>query len=229
MKRLNPLLFSGKRLSSEVRESLLKIAEVFLSQLVEDSQLDLPLVDILLVGSNASYNYTDHSDIDLHLVLNFNQVVAYPKEVLKAYCYAEKTNFNQQYDFTIHDIPVEVYVEDLITSSNSNGIYSVMRDKWIKFPTEDSFEDHIYDKELYDVYRQEILLALSSNKMSQVDEMINRLYLLRKDSLASEGEHGQGNLIFKELRNQGLLDRLKDKRDKMISKELSVEQLHLPS
>ena len=38
-----------------------------------------------------------------------------------------------------------------------------------------------------------------------------------------DGEFGKGNLIFKAIRNDGLLDELKEKRNEIKSKELSLE------
>ena len=49
------------------------------------------------------------------------------------------------------------------------------------------------------------------------------LYLMRKDSIATDGEYGVGNLLFKEIRNRGLLSALKDKYNEMISDELTLE------
>ena len=41
----------------------------------------------------------------------------------------------------------------------------------------------------------------------------------------TEGEYGIGNLVFKEVRNQGLLQQLKDLLNLNTSKELSLESL----
>lgn len=41
----------------------------------------------------------------------------------------------------------------------------------------------------------------------------------------TDGEFSQGNLVFKEIRNLGLLDALKDALKDIRSKELSVESL----
>ena len=49
---------------------------------------------------------------------------------------------------------------------------------------------------------------------------------MRKESLATDGEWGTGNLIFKEFRNLGYLDSLKDRKYKYRSKELTLEGLN---
>ena len=49
------------------------------------------------------------------------------------------------------------------------------------------------------------------------------MYIIRKNSLSVDGEYGKGNQIFKEIRNTGLLDELKDALTKSKSKILSLE------
>lgn len=226
-KVLNPSIFRSGVMRPEVREKLLEISDLFLSLLREESQLDIVPIDVILVGSNASYNYTDESDIDLHLVVNFDTLPACPDELIQAFCNSEKSNFNRDYDFTVHGCPVEVYVEDVKTTSVTKGIYSLFNNEWVKFPTQsDSPEvpDVSQTPEYFDIY-EETTEVLLSGDLTQVRNMIDRLYLLRKNSLSVYGESGRYNLIFKELRRQGVLDDLKDKYKELVSAEYSLESL----
>lgn len=52
----------------EVREKLLEIADNFVENVHED-ELDLEVKDIVLIGSNANYNYTKDSDLDVHIIV----------------------------------------------------------------------------------------------------------------------------------------------------------------
>ena len=63
------------------------------------------------------------------------------------------------------------------------------------------------------------------NKSEQIENFIEDLYDLRKESIATEGEYGLGNLVFKEFRNLGYLDNLKELRKVEKGKELSLEKL----
>ena len=66
--QLNPKLFDkDNNLKQVVVEKLLAISEQF----KEYIEIPLEILDIQLVGSNASYNYTNTSDIDLHIITNF--------------------------------------------------------------------------------------------------------------------------------------------------------------
>ena len=71
--KLHPDLWDNKTLKKEVRIKLVEIAYAFL-QYINLPGLDIE--DILFTGSMANYNYNDNSDIDLHLVVDFNKLPA---------------------------------------------------------------------------------------------------------------------------------------------------------
>ena len=58
---------------------------------------------------------------------------------------------------------------------------------------------------------------------NKYQEFINKLYELRLSSIEKEGEFGVGNLVFKEFRNKGYLDNLKELSKKETSKTLTLE------
>ena len=66
----------------------------------------------------------------------------------------------------------------------------------------------------------------TNKKIELIDNMLEDIYDLRKQGMARDGEADIFNLIFKEFRNLGYLDNLKELRKKEISKELSLEQLN---
>lgn len=68
---------------------------------------------------------------------------------------------------------------------------------------------------------------ITNSKISAIDKFIEDVYELRKSSVANEGEYGIGNLIFKELRAKGYLDKLRDLKHALRSKDLSLESLSL--
>ena len=77
-------------------------------------------------------------------------------------------------------------------------------------------------KELRDLVNS-VKSVLADGDSDDIKDCINMLYLMRKDSIATDGEYGVGNLLFKEIRNRGLLSALKDKYNEMISDELTLE------
>lgn len=219
---LNPKLWdiTTKQLLPEVREKLVEIVEAF-----EDTlKVPIEICDIQLVGSNCSYNYTEHSDLDVHLIANFD-IIDIPREVLENIYNIKKSEFNKNYDIKIHGIEVEMYIQDINSITASNGIYSLCDNEWIKEPKPlKSAKKHNTEKEV-GKWREKIDLILQNPTYENVSEAINLLYLIRHNSIAVDGEHSKGNQIFKDLRNLGLIDKLKDELKNQQSKRLSLEDL----
>ena len=65
------------------------------------------------------------------------------------------------------------------------------------------FEKVCYNESSLKMWKKDC--AYESLSENEVEDFINDLYLMRKESLAKDGEWGTGNLVFKEFRNQGIL------------------------
>ena len=104
----------------------------------------------------------------------------------------------------------------------------MFEEKWIKFP-----------KKITDVPQPDIDTevklwtelannAIKSQDIDTISSTIDNIYMLRKNSLATDGEYGRGNLIFKALRTAEVIQNLRDAKDELISKDLSLESLNKP-
>ena len=361
---LNPKLWDeANNLKPEVREKILEIVKEFTDGLEED-EIKFKVDDIVLVGSNCSYNYNDKSDLDIHVRMDTDSLEC-PDDLYPLLYSAYRSLFNKKYDIDFYGIPVEIYVETSETKQlndepvtearvqsalKSNGIFSVLNNKWIKEPVKEDIPE--VDKEAFDklfkewedrylkivdgyslkeltedskkdlfsyigpLYRfgkiykshwseqteavsmkqainnlnakakkqfgfnytanlnidpkyienagpaeqfkgkdwfkspegicpkcgrylndsgecplcdlgDESVLdeSVRTDKITEIEDFIEDVYDLRKDSIANEGEYGTGNLVFKELRNLGYLDNLRDLKSALKSKELSLESL----
>lgn len=228
---LNPVLFdeTGK-LRAEIKEKALAISDE-LVQILNESDVKLVLKDLVITGSNASYNYTKDSDVDLHLVAD-TSTFEDPDGLYPIIYNAFKSAFNKKYDIYFYDVPVEVYIESTDTPLVSNGIYSVMYDKWIKEPTKDDIPEvdmTEIDSEVapWEERYKELVAKLENNPdadETEIDDFIDELYVLRGEGL-KEGEYAIGNLVFKEMRNRGYMDKLKELRDKIVTAKLSLTDL----
>jgi hypothetical protein len=229
--KLNSKLFTKEEtLKENVRDKMLEIVDEFLADLKEQ-EIKIKVDDILFIGSNASYNYTKDSDIDLHIIAN-TKAVNYPKELGEALYSAYRSLFNKQLDITIYDIPLELFVEVEDCPRVSNGVYSVKKNKWIKKPVAEDIPE--YDKEAleelvekWETKCKELIDDIKANKLDdekKVVKLLEDIYeKLRKNGIA-KGEYSIENLTFKELRNKGYLDQLKDYRNELVSKRLSLEE-----
>ena len=66
---------------------------------------------------------------------------------------------------------------------------------------------------------------IKNENLDAVIQLITDIYEQRKEGLATGGEYSLQNLIFKEFRNRGYLDNLKELKDYIIGQELSLESL----
>ena len=221
---LNPVIFENNKMKEEVREKLLEVANKFVDDLKEKG-VPLKVYDYWVVGSNAAYNYQSDSDIDLHIIVDTSDIKVDGSILRLLYDYA-KASFNDKHTIFIKDHPVEVYLEDMNSSAVSNGVYSLNKDEWIKVPTpEEDKTIVVEDTPEYDGWYKNYSLLMLNPTQEKIQEFIDNLYILRKESLAKDGEFGIGNLIFKEFRNMGILQELKDKLIELEDKKLTLEHL----
>ena len=220
---LNPKIFdSDNHLNDEVREALNNIINQFTEELKEN-EIPIRPLDAFIVGSNASFNYTENSDLDVHIIANFDEASCDTKTLNILYNFF-KSYFNDKYDISIHDIPVELYIEDQDSGAVSNGIYSLNDNDWVKFPEKIEIPEIDYSDD-YTYYEKKFDQCMAEENSEMAANLIDELYLLRKKSIAGEGEYGKGNLVFKDFRNEGKLDQLKALANDGVSKELSLENL----
>lgn len=228
---LNKKLFNKDgTLKASVRSKMLEIVDEFITNLKEQD-IKLKVTDILFIGSNASYNYTANSDIDLHILAD-TDAADYPEELGNALYSAYRSLFNKQLDIEFFGIPVELFVETESSKRVSNGIYSVKTNKWLKMPVQEAIPD--YDKKAlsalvsqWETKYEKLIKEVESGKVSdekKVVKLLTDIYdKLRKKGIAKD-EYSIENLTFKELRNKGYLDKLKDYKNDLTSKRLSLEE-----
>lgn len=203
-----------------------KLSEI-VEEYVDDSEIfDIDdIIDAEILGSNANYNYNDTSDIDLHLIVNMSDI-SNNTEIVQIASNLERSEFNKHYDIEIRDLQVELYVEDVRSGTMSNGIYSLFQNEWIRKPKKETIPDYSNDEEylrLLDQWTDEANDVLYNEKDStNVKSFVNRLYNFRRISLMTDGEFAKGNLVFKELRKSGVLEKLKDLQYKLTSEKLSL-------
>ncbi|HHW90855.1 MAG TPA: hypothetical protein GX745_08155 [Clostridiales bacterium] len=223
---LNNLFFNNSdELKEDVKKAIITIVEEYLLSLKENG-VEMLIHDIILVGSNVSYNYTQYSDLDIHIV--YKELVQDSSHLLRLLYSAFRNLFNVHYaGVSIKGVPVEIYVQEETTLDDikSNGIYSI-KNGWIKKPTKEAIPeiDAQAFKKQYKYWEEQCKKALK-NKKDPLD-LISDIYALRKEAMLEEGEYGIGNLIFKKLRNLKYLDQLKQLRRSSKVTKLTLEQLY---
>ena len=225
-KELNPEIWmANKHLHSEIRRRLLKIAQDFLDKLELNH---LYPYDVTLTGSMANYNWSEHSDIDLHIIVDINSTEN-SRELMRELIDAKRAEWNRTHDIKVYGYEVELYVQDKHEPHISTGVYSVMKDTWVLKP-----KPHELDVDWGEVREKAKFVA---RRIKEVQELLkhkeyrdayysssklkDKIGKLRKCGLEHGGQYSVENLAFKLLRNSEFLDKLSSVKvsayDKMMS------------
>jgi hypothetical protein len=219
---LNSKLFRGQHLQPEVELQLKNIAQDFLQEM---GIHDLDVRDITVSGSNAAYSYTDHSDLDLHILVNMKDLP--DDDIYREFFKAKKDLYNDSHDITINGISVELYIQDAAEPVTSLGEYSVKDKKWLRLPTKRRANfDQTATKSKYEKLLDIIDTALHSDNMGKVNKVLKKITQYRQSGLDKGGEFGPENLAYKALRSRGYITKLYDLRDRLHSKHLSLNGMY---
>lgn len=217
---LNPALWDGLALKPDVAESLKSIGQTF----YKDTELTAPIKDILMVGSSANYNWSDSSDIDVHIVINFSDI-SDNVEMVDKMVNAIKAKWNDDHDIHIKGFNVEVYIQDISKKNRSTGVYSLLNNKWISNPKKEEFEiDKEQIQQKYNDMVFKIKTALKTKNIDKLKKVLNDLYDMREVGLNKAGELSTENLVFKILRSRGHLDKLKKDINQIFDKKVSLKE-----
>jgi len=207
----------NKTIKQDVLESLLKIANTF----YKETELNAPIEDILFLGSAAGYNWTPSSDIDLHILIDFNKIDE-NNELVKKYVDKLKSNWNSTHDIKIGKNPVELYIQDVSEENKSQAVYSILNNEWIKTP---SYSEPVIDKEnikkKYKEYTSIIKDIESTSDLEKLKIMLKKVYDMRQSGLEKNGEYSTENIVFKLLRKTGYIDLIRNMIVKLTDQELS--------
>ena len=200
------------RLDPEIREKLLAIAQDFYDSLeVGDAQFS----DITFTGSLAALNYSKFSDVDLHILVDFSDVDD-KTELVREYFNAMKSVWNRLHDILIKGYEVEVYVQDINDPHEAQGLYSVLNNEWIKFPTPErsNFDRDNVKKKAASLMDQidRVTKLIDEKKYEEAELYAEKLKVkirkMRKTGLETIGAYSVENLAFKVLRRNDYLEKL---------------------
>jgi len=217
---------SEDRIKPEVSSRLIQIAMDFLSSMdINEDIID----DIILTGSLANYNWTEFSDIDLHIILNFKYV---NKDVnmVRNFFNSKKADWNKLHQIMIKNHEVEIYIQDIHEPHVSTGVYSLLEDEWFVRPNKEVPKIHyetikIKTSSLMDqVDRVQVLYDENNYEAARNISSIIRgkIKRLRRCGLAEKGIYSTENLVFKTLRSNGYIKKILDLRTKSYDKMMSL-------
>lgn len=219
---LNPKLWDGSKLRGEVREKLLNFAYAWSAFAKIPRDL---ILDVTMTGGNANYNYTPQSDIDVHIIMDRSKLNP-DREFVDEYLQDKKVLWTLTHKIKVLGYDIEPYAQDNEGRYPQNqGVYSLLNDRWVQFPRKTSFDFRnspdlkrqvlFYMKMIRDIIRGDMGMKAIRDVKKKIREM-------RAAAIAKSGEYSIENLVFKELRNRGWLDKMNKYEQELRDRELSL-------
>jgi predicted nucleotidyltransferase len=213
---LNSNFWNREKFDNKVRNKILKIVDNF----VKESEMNIPVLDVRLTGSLANYTYNKYSDLDIHIVTHFQEINK-DKKIVKDALDGKRFVWNLRHNIFIRGHEIELYFEDKDEEHIASGIYSLKNDTWVRKPKynppggidvgELKEKETFYTDLVNRLYQrlgetaQKDELKLIHNKAKKIKDKIVKI---RGEALKNEGEFALENLLFKKLRNTGIIERI---------------------
>ena len=227
--RLNHKFWDKNRLlDRKTKQKLLDIVDDF----VEELDIKDKIKDITITGSLASYNWHKKSDLDLHIVVNYEDF-GEDLGLIKNLMTLQRSRWNRIHKIMIRGHEVEIYIQDEDEPHHANGVYSIKEDIWVIKPSPAAVDLDIDGAiKKAEGIEQDIDLAvvLVKDKRYQetvelADKLKEKIKKLRKSGLEREGIYSIENLAFKLLRNSQQIDKLHDVRTKAYDEMMSISDM----
>lgn len=202
--RLNPKLWTKDQLKPGIAPELLKLSWEFakFSGIAKNK-----VKDIIITGGNVNYNYTKFSDIDIHLICDLTGMDSDK-------IYDKKVEWNKKMSEKIGGYPLEFYAADDDTVPSGQGVYSILLNKWVMVPKHLDHVGVLTDPFVADKIQHEIKYVKQIIKSGSKEDILRfkeKMWRGRTAGLQREGEFSVENVIYKDLRNRGLIDKLNKK------------------
>jgi hypothetical protein len=208
--KLNSKLWNGTKIKPQISEKLKLIAKKWADYANIPNKA---IVDIILVGGNANFNYTRFSDIDLHLVVNQKDIANCP-DLLDDYLRDKKQLWSFTHNIKIYGHDVELYAQDVSAPyPKGQGVYSVKQNKWLVEPKKENVtftKDAFLQRKIKDYMDQIDYLINNNADVEEFKKLKDKLRDMRSSAIQRGGEFSFENLIFKDLRNRGYFDKMNE-------------------
>jgi predicted nucleotidyltransferase len=222
---LSEQIFEGSdgefSMRDDIRKNLLKISNDF----IESLGIEFFIHDIVLTGSLANYNWSNYSDVDLHILIDFKET-DYNLDLLKEFFDAKKNVWNEKHNITVKGYDVELYVQDIDEEHVSSGVYSILNNKWVVEPdkVKSNIDDNMILQKSEEYMKKIDLLIKKEGPIESIEGLRKKLKEFRQSGLESGGEYSYENLTFKLLRRNGYIEKLLKLKTTLVDKKLSITQ-----
>ncbi len=229
---LYPKFWKNNKLNSIVARKLMQIAD----DVIKSLDLEEHVEDVVITGSIASYNWHDLSDIDLHIMLDFDKIDD-NFDLVKRMLDQTRINWNKKHNILIDGKEVELYFQHYTEPHEANGIWSLEIGRWLANPVKLDPEIDIITTEkkaeaiarqiehLFDLFEKDDF----KEAYEYADKIKVKIARMRQMGLSDQGIFSPENLAFKMLRNAGYLEKLSalkiEAYDRMMSISLKTKSI----
>ena len=232
---LSDQIFEEKKghfvMRDEIKKRLLEVSNDF----IESLGVEFFIHDVILTGSLANYNWSQYSDVDLHILIDFDELDKDSKKdsivlhsIMKEFFDAKKNVWNEKHEIKIKGYDVEIYVQDVNEEHISSGVYSILHNKWVLEPKKN--KPNIDDRKILEKgeeFGKKIDRLIQTPKditIDQLEDLRKKIKEFRQSGLESGGEYSYENLTFKLLRRNGYIQKLLRLKTQLTDKKLSITQ-----
>ena len=225
---LAPNIWRDDTLKPRISARLLKIANDFIDGL----PVEVDVQDVTLTGSLANFNWSNYSDVDLHIIVNFLEVDE-NLVLVKSFFDNARMKWNNSHNIRIKGYDVEIYVEDSRESHRSSGVYSILNDKWIKEPKR--YQSTIdFSSARHKAQDMEFQVNIASNLITakkyktalrNIERIKRKIRNMRRAGLESpQQEFSVENIAFKILRRNDTLGFLADLKKRAYDDMMTIQE-----
>lgn len=230
---LYPKFWKNNKLNPIVARKLMEIAD----DVIKSLDIAEHVEDVIITGSIASYNWHDLSDIDLHIMLDFDKIDD-NFDLVKRMLDQTRINWNKKHNILIDGKEVELYFQHYTEPHEANGIWSLEIERWLARPVNLNPEIDIATTEkkaeamakqiehLFEMFQEEKFKEV----YEYADKVKVKIARMRQIGLSDQGIYSPENLAFKMLRNAGYLEKLSalkiEAYDRMMSLSLKSEKIN---
>ena len=142
------------------------------------------------------------------------------------YYQAKKQLWTLTHNVKVYGHDVEPYVEEPGKDRRkSQGVFSLKSNKWLIKPEKFSgdLDKDLLNQKVNDMIGKINRTIQSSNNEEVLEKLLKKIRDMRNSGLDKAGEYAFENLVFKELRNKGYIDKLATYILKLQDKSLTLE------
>lgn len=233
-KDLNSKFFDGMKLKPRIRKSMLNLFNFMISKLPFENKIQEYILEKNFVGSMTSFQWSDESDIDLHLVVDDEQLAEdHNLDSIETLQILRNSIKKLNDKFYMLGYQIEFYIQGKNEPFYSDGVYNIEYNTWIKSPTIQKYDKEKVKeaKELAKSYKKYISKKITSilkkykknkknieNLKNDLDYIKNERERIREErnkAIYIEGSNSIINMKFSFLRRLGILKKLKDVEEKL--------------